>query len=102
MENGNSHIELKEHARPGRPGRKPRVVVDTTRVQLDLSRQGLDRLTGLRDKIGSSSYAETIREALWAYEGLVEAAERGDEVVIKTRNSKGEVYEYPFRYRSSM
>jgi hypothetical protein len=73
----------------------------TTRVQLDLSEQGLKRLTSLKDAIGAPSYAETIREALWVYEGLLEEVNKKHSKIMVEREDEGCKVRYPFRFRSS-
>jgi hypothetical protein len=73
----------------------------TTRVQLDLSEQGLKRLTQLKDEIGAPSYAETIREALWVYEGLLEEVNKKHAKIMIEREEEGVKVRYPFRFRSS-
>jgi hypothetical protein len=79
-----------------RPGRKPRVASNTSRVQIELTPQALDRLTRLKEKIGASSYADTIREALWTHEGLVDEIANGAEVIIRRKN--GAEFHYRFRH----
>jgi hypothetical protein len=73
----------------------------TTRVQLDLSEKGLKRLTSLKEEIGAPSYAETIREALWVYEGLLEEVNKKHSKIMVEREEEGAKVRYPFRFRSS-
>jgi hypothetical protein len=82
----------------GRPGRKPRATINTTRVQLELTTQALDRLSRLKEKIGATSYADTIREALWTHEGLIQEIEQGSRVIIKREN--GAEFDYRFRHNA--
>lgn len=55
----------------------------TTRVQLELPPQAMERLQRLKDKTEASSYAEVIRNALRLYEALIGEAERGSEFAVK-------------------
>ena len=55
----------------------------TTRVQLELPPQAMDRLTRLKEKTEAASYAEVIRNALRLYEALVDEHEKGAEFSLK-------------------
>ncbi|MBS0279393.1 MAG: ribbon-helix-helix protein, CopG family, partial [Proteobacteria bacterium] len=48
----------------------------TTRVQLEMPPQAMDRLTRLKEKTEAASYAEVIRNALRLYEALVDEHEK--------------------------
>lgn len=50
---------------------------ETTRVQLELPKQSMDRLVALKKKTEAASYAEVIRQALKAYEEMIAASEAG-------------------------
>jgi len=50
----------------------------------------------LKERIGASSYADTIREALWTHEGLVDEIDNGAEVIIRRKN--GAEFHYRFRH----
>lgn len=56
---------------------------DTTRVQLELPPQAMERLQQLKEKTEAASYAEVIRNALRLYEALIQEAERGAEFQVK-------------------
>ncbi|MEX1152794.1 ribbon-helix-helix protein, CopG family [Parvibaculum sp.] len=56
---------------------------DTTRVQLEMPPQAMERLQQLKDKTEAASYAEVIRNALRLYEALIDEAERGAEFQVK-------------------
>lgn len=56
----------------------------TTRVQLEMPPQAMDRLQRLKDKTEAASYAEVIRNAIRVYEALVAEAEKGHEFAIKS------------------
>lgn len=56
----------------------------TTRVQLEMPPQAMERLQRLKDRTEAASYAEVIRNALRLYEALVSEAEQGREFAIKT------------------
>ncbi|HEY4125399.1 MAG TPA: ribbon-helix-helix protein, CopG family, partial [Rhizomicrobium sp.] len=47
----------------------------TTRVQLEMPPQAMERLTRLKEKTEAASYAEVIRNALRLYEALVDEHE---------------------------
>ena len=51
----------------------------TTRVQLEMPPQAMERLQKLKDRSEAASYAEVIRNALRLYEALVEEHEKGAE-----------------------
>jgi hypothetical protein len=56
----------------------------TTRVQLEMPPQAMERLQRLKDKTEAASYAEVIRNAIRVYEALVAEADRGNEFAIKS------------------
>lgn len=56
---------------------------ETTRVQLEMPPQAMERLQQLKDKTEAASYAEVIRNALRLYEALIGEAERGAEFQVK-------------------
>ena len=64
----------------------------TTRVQLELPTQSMERLQRLKDKAEAASYAEVIKNALRLYEALVEEVEQGREVLI--RDAEGNLTSY--------
>jgi hypothetical protein len=64
----------------------------TTRVQLELPPQAMERLQRLKDKTEAASYAEVIRNALRVLEALVDEHEKGSEFGLK--RSDGEVVAY--------
>lgn len=66
--------------RHGRCGPEER---ETTRVQLELPPQAMERLQQLKEKTEAASYAEVIRNALRLYEALIGEAERGAEFQVK-------------------
>jgi hypothetical protein len=55
----------------------------TTRVQLELPPQAMERLQRLKEKTEAASYAEVIRNALRVFEALVEEHEKGSEFQLK-------------------
>jgi len=65
----------------------------TTRVQFEMQPESIDRLKALRDRTEAASYAEVVRRALQLYEFVVEEADKGSELSIRSEE-KGEV-----RYR---
>ena len=64
----------------------------TTRVQLEMSPQAMERLQKLKDRSEAASYAEVIRNALRLYEALVEEHEKGSEFSLK--RTDGETVQY--------
>jgi hypothetical protein len=64
----------------------------TTRVQLEMPPQAMERLQKLKDRTEAVSYAEVIRNALRLFEALVEEHEKGSEFSLK--RADGEVVQY--------
>ncbi|MBI3677602.1 MAG: ribbon-helix-helix protein, CopG family [Proteobacteria bacterium] len=64
----------------------------TTRVQLEMPPQAMERLQNLKEKTEAASYAEVIRNALRLLEALVEEHEKGSEFSLKRVN--GDVVAY--------
>ena len=64
----------------------------TTRVQLELPPQAMERLQRLKDKTEAASYAEVIRNALRLFEALVDEHEKGAEFSLKRANGETVAY----------
>ncbi len=64
----------------------------TTRVQLELPPQAMERLQRLKEKTEAASYAEVIRNALRLLEALVDEHEKGAEFTL--RKQDGETIAY--------
>jgi hypothetical protein len=64
----------------------------TTRVQLEMPPQAMERLQRLKERTESASYAEVIRNALRLFEALVDEHEKGSEFAVK--RASGEVLAY--------
>ena len=64
----------------------------TTRVQLEMPPQAMERLQKLKDRIEAASYAEVIRNALRLFEALVVEHEKGAEFSLK--RADGEIVQY--------
>jgi Arc/MetJ-type ribon-helix-helix transcriptional regulator len=64
----------------------------TTRVQLEMPPQAMDRLTRLKEKTEAASYAEVIRNALRLYEALVDEHEKGAEFSLKRADGETVAY----------
>jgi Arc/MetJ-type ribon-helix-helix transcriptional regulator len=64
----------------------------TTRVQLEMPPQAMERLQRLKERTEAASYAEVIRSALRLFEALVEEHEKGSEFALK--RSDGEILAY--------
>ncbi len=64
----------------------------TTRVQLELPPQAMERLQRLKEKTEAASYAEVIRNALRLFEALVDEHDKGSEFALKRPN--GETVSY--------
>lgn len=55
----------------------------TTRVQLELPPQAMERLQRLKERTEAASYAEVIRNALRLFEALISEHEKGAEFALK-------------------
>ena len=64
----------------------------TTRVQLEMPPQAMERLQKLKDRTEAASYAEVIRNALRLFEALVDEHEKGAEFSLK--RAGGEIVQY--------
>jgi Arc/MetJ-type ribon-helix-helix transcriptional regulator len=64
----------------------------TTRVQLEMPPQAMERLQKLKDRTEAASYAEVIRNALRLFEALVDEHAKGSEFSLK--RADGEVVAY--------
>ena len=64
----------------------------TTRVQLEMPPQAMERLQRLKDRTEAASYAEVIRNALRLFEALVEEHEKGAEFSLKRPNGETIAY----------
>ena len=70
------------HRRPEIAG-EPENGRTTTRVQLEMPPQAMERLQRLKERTEAASYAEVIRNALRLFEALVEEHEKGAEFALK-------------------
>lgn len=64
----------------------------TTRVQLEMPPQAMERLQKLKERTEAASYAEVIRNALRLFEALADEHENGSEFSLKRKT--GEVVAY--------
>src|SRR5258706_15976801 len=64
----------------------------TTRVQLEMPPQAMERLQRLKERTEAASYAEVIRSALRLFEALVDEHEKGSEFALK--RASGETLAY--------
>lgn len=64
----------------------------TTRVQLEMPPQAMERLQKLKDRTEAASYAEVIRNALRLFEALVDEHEKGADFSLKRPD--GEIVQY--------
>ena len=64
----------------------------TTRVQLEMPPQAMERLTRLKEKTEAASYAEVIRNALRVFEALVQEHENGAEFSLKRPDGETVAY----------
>ncbi len=64
----------------------------TTRVQLEMPPQAMERLQRLKEKIEATSYAEVIRNALRVFEALVQEHEKGAEFSLKRPSGETVAY----------
>ena len=76
-----------EEATPGAEGERT-----TTRVQLELPQQAMERLSRLKEKTEAASYAEVIRNALRIFEALVQEHEQGAEFQLKRTGGETVAY----------
>jgi hypothetical protein len=72
------------------------MVKKTTRVQLELPENSMERLKALRDKTEAVSYAEVIKNSLRLYEALIKEAESGNQLYIKDAKGKEATYKLIF------
>jgi hypothetical protein len=72
------HRRYRERGEEVRDGER-----NTTRVQLEMPPQAMDRLQRLKEKTEAASYAEVIRNALRVFEALVQEHENGAEFSLK-------------------
>jgi hypothetical protein len=64
----------------------------TTRVQLEMPPQAMERLQKMKDRTEAASYAEVIHNALRLFEALVDEHEKGAEFSLKRPD--GEIVQY--------
>jgi Arc/MetJ-type ribon-helix-helix transcriptional regulator len=64
----------------------------TTRVQLEMPPQAMERLQRLKEKTEAASYAEVIRNALRVFEALVQEHEAGAEFSLKRPSGETVAY----------
>ncbi|HEY1708793.1 MAG TPA: ribbon-helix-helix protein, CopG family [Rhizomicrobium sp.] len=64
----------------------------TTRVQLEMPPQAMERLSRLKEKTEAASYAEVIRNALRVFEALLQEHEKGAEFALKRPNGETVAY----------
>ncbi|HWA89709.1 MAG TPA: ribbon-helix-helix protein, CopG family [Rhizomicrobium sp.] len=64
----------------------------TTRVQLEMPPQAMERLTRLKEKTEAASYAEVIRNALRVFEALAEEHDKGAEFSLKRADGSSVAY----------
>jgi hypothetical protein len=64
----------------------------TTRVQLEMPPQAMERLQKLKDRTEAASYAEVIRNALRLFEALVDEHANGSEFFLKRANGETVAY----------
>ena len=63
------------------------------RLNLIIPERAIERLDWLKDRTDAASHTEVIRQALFAYEQLVESASNGSKLMEKT--AKGELLPLP-------
>ena len=64
----------------------------TTRVQLEMPPQAMERLQKLKERTEAASYAEVIRNALRLFEALVDEHENGSEFSLKRKSGETVAY----------
>ena len=83
------------HRRRFREGLEPQADANeraTTRVQLEMPPQAMERLQKMKDRTEAASYAEVIRNALRLLEALVDEHEKGSDFFLK--RADGEIVNY--------
>ena len=65
---------------------------NTTRVQLEMPPQAMERLQKMKERTEAASYAEVIRNALRLFEALVDEHEKGSEFALKRQNGETVAY----------
>ena len=91
MHRGHHHRRFRgeETITPGDPAGGER---STTRVQLEMPPQAMDRLQRLKERTEAASYAEVIRNALRVFEALFDEHEKGSEFSLKRANGESVAY----------
>jgi hypothetical protein len=64
----------------------------TTRVQLEMPPQAMERLQRLKERMEAASYAEVIRNALRLLEALVDEHEKGSEFSVRRKDGETVAY----------
>lgn len=64
----------------------------TTRVQLEMPPQAMERLQRLKEHTEAASYAEVIRNALRLFEALIDEHEKGAEFSLKRADGETVAY----------
>jgi Arc/MetJ-type ribon-helix-helix transcriptional regulator len=83
---------MHRHHRHHRGGEDETSERSTTRVQLEMPPQAMERLTRLKEKTEAASYAEVIRNALRVFEALAEEHEKGSEFSLKRADGQTVAY----------
>ena len=83
---------MHRHHRHHRSGEDETSERSTTRVQLEMPPQAMERLTRLKEKTEAASYAEVIRNALRVFEALAEEHEKGSEFSLKRADGQTVAY----------
>jgi Arc/MetJ-type ribon-helix-helix transcriptional regulator len=86
---GFGHHHRRRHGGEETPANGERT---TTRVQLEMPPQAMERLQRLKDRTEAASYAEVIRNALRLFEALIDEHEKGAEFALK--KPSGETVSY--------
>ena len=89
---GHHHHRRRHHGEDMEAGQNGDNQRATTRVQLEMPPQAMERLQKLKDRSEAASYAEVIRNALRLYEALVEEHEKGSQFSLK--RADGETVQY--------
>ena len=81
------HHHFRHHHETGDTGER-----GTTRVQLEMPPQAMERLQRLKDRMEAASYAEVIRNSLRVLEALVDEYEQGSEFSVKRKDGQSQAY----------
>lgn len=75
-------------ARPAKDDTAPSL----KRIQMDMTPRAVERLQRLQARLEASSYAETVRRALWLHDTLLKAADGGGRILVERNGVTTEIH----------